>query len=118
MAIRVLLVDDDARFRRLARRALTADGIEVVGEAADGAEALRMAATLAPDVVLLDIGLPGMDGTEVARRLPDPPEGPAVILISSRGVDYGDRMAQGVAARGFIPKDALSSAAVRDLAEA
>lgn len=114
MGMRLLLVDDDERFRRLARRALVGDGLDLVGEAGDGAEALRLAAALMPDVVLLDIGLPDIQGPEIARRLPQPPEGPVVILISSRDAEYGARMALGVA-RGFIAKSALSGAAVREL---
>ena len=115
MVLRLLLVDDDARFRRLARLALAGDGLELVGEAGDGPQALRMAADLAPDIVLLDIGLPGLDGPEVARRLSDLTAGPVVILISSRDLDYGARMARGVA-KGFLAKSELSSAAVLDLA--
>lgn len=114
MVLRLLLVDDDPRFRQLARRALAGGELELVGEAGDGAEALRLVAALAPDVVLLDIGLPDLDGAEVARRLPGPPAGPVVILISSRDADYGVRMARGVA-RGFLAKSALSSAAVIEL---
>jgi DNA-binding NarL/FixJ family response regulator len=115
VSIRVLLVDDDARFRALARLALTGDGLEVVGEACDGQEALMLAAAVLPDLMLLDIGLPDLDGAEVARRLPAPPDGPIVILISSRDADYGTRMARGVA-RGFIVKSELSRAAVLHLA--
>jgi DNA-binding NarL/FixJ family response regulator len=70
---------------------------------------------LAPDLVLLDIGLPDLPGPEVARRLPRPPDGPVVIQISSRDAEYGARMARGVAS-GFIPKALLSTAAVREVA--
>lgn len=113
MALRLLLVDDDARFRAVARRALAGEGLELVGEAADGHEALRLTAALAPDVVLLDIGLPDLDGQEVARRLAAR-GGPPVILISSRDADYGARVARGLA-RGFIAKNALSAEAVLEL---
>lgn len=114
MVLRLLLVDDDPRFRQLARRVLAGEGLVLVGEAGDGQEALRLAAALSPDVVLLDIGLPDIDGAEVARRLPSPPAGPVVILISSRDAEYGVRMARGVAL-GFLAKSALSSAAVLGL---
>lgn len=113
--IRVLLVDDDERFRNLARRALAGEGLEVVGEAGDGQQALLLAAGVKPDLVLLDIGLPDLDGAQVARRLPAPPDGPIVILISSRDLDYGTRMARGVA-RGFLPKSALTRSAVLEMA--
>ncbi len=116
MALRLLLVDDDVRFRGLARRALAGEGLELVGEADGGVEALRMTEDLEPDVVLLDIGLPDLDGLEVARRL-KVPGGPTVILISSRDEDYGERVARGVA-RGFIAKSALSRARVLAMAGA
>lgn len=114
VALRLLLVDDDARFRAVARRALAGEGLEVVGEAGTGRAALRLSAALTPDVVLLDIGLPDVDGREVARRLRTPC-GPVVILISSRDEDYGGRVAQGLA-HGFIAKSALSSQAVLEMA--
>lgn len=111
MALRVVLVDDDARYRATARRALAADGVDVVAEVDDGQDAVAVVAACHPDVVLLDIGLPGIDGLEVARRLRAAPDGPAVILVSSRDPAYGARVAQGLAA-GFVPKDQLSLAAV------
>jgi DNA-binding NarL/FixJ family response regulator len=73
----VLIVDDHDGFRSSARALLEAEGFDVVGEAGDAASALAAAARLRPEVVLLDIQLPGIDGFEVAARLaatPDPPE--------------------------------------------
>ena len=64
-----------------------------------------------PDVVLLDIGLPDLDGVEVARRLAAAPNAPAIVLISTRDVEYGALVATGVAA-GYLPKDELSLAAI------
>ncbi len=113
--VTVLLVDDDGRFRRLARRALTLDGLDVVAEAADGRTALDAASECAPDVVVLDIGLPDIDGLEVARRLRDGDCRATVILISGRDAEYGRRVADGVAA-GFIPKDQLSGASIQAIA--
>src|SRR5882724_10265827 len=69
MPLRVLLVDDDERFRARAHRALTAEGIEIVAEVDTGAAVLAAAMQWQPDVVLLDLGLPDIDGVEVARRL-------------------------------------------------
>src|SRR5262245_46842124 len=89
--VTVLLVDDDERFRCLARQALSADGFEVIAEAADGRAALDAVSAWAPDVVLLDIGLPDVDGLEVARRLRDDGSCSTVILISSREAEYGQR---------------------------
>ena len=68
MAVRVLIVDDHAPFRALARMLLVADGFDVVGEAVDGADALVAAHDLRPDVVLLDVQLPGEDGFAVAEH--------------------------------------------------
>jgi DNA-binding NarL/FixJ family response regulator len=114
----LLIVDDHPAFRSLARKLLTAGGFEVVGEAADGHAAVVAARELRPDVVLVDIQLPGMDGFEVAERLRDGTAEPAVVLTSSRDrADYGPRL-EGCGARGFIPKAELSAAAVRALMEA
>jgi DNA-binding NarL/FixJ family response regulator len=101
----VLIVDDHLRFRATARRWLTRGGFDVVGEAADGAEALEAAARLRPDVVLLDVQLPDADGFEIAARLGD---SQAVVLTSTRdAAEFGDLVAQS-GARGFIPKPELS----------
>lgn len=67
--IRVLVVDDHALFRRGLSRVLEEAGLEVVGEAGDGAEAMRLAAELGPDVVLMDLHMPGVDGVEATRAL-------------------------------------------------
>ena len=106
----VLIVDDHEAFRAAARDLLEADGYEVVGEAADGETAIRQVARLHPDVVLLDVQLPGVDGFAIAERLAGSPVPPIVVLISSRDATvYGDRVAR-AAARGFIPKVRLSGA--------
>lgn len=108
----VLIVDDHGDFRASARTMLEGDGFLVVGEAADGDEAMVAADRLAPDIVLLDIQLPGEDGFAIAERLAVAPHAPAVVLISSRDASvYGPRLAQ-AAARGFIPKWALSGTAL------
>ncbi|HTE63501.1 MAG TPA: response regulator transcription factor [Solirubrobacteraceae bacterium] len=111
MPLRVVLVDDDERFRAAATRALAADGIDVVAEVADGEGVFGAVAEWQPDVVLLDIALPGIDGLEVARRLRSEPGGPVVVLISTRDTAYGRRVADGLAA-GFVPKHELSLAAI------
>lgn len=113
----ILIVDDHAAFRRLARALLQAEGLAVVGEAADGAEALAEAARLAPAVVLLDIQLPDMDGFAVAARLAMFAAAPQVILISSHdATEYGERIG-GAGELGFIRKDRLSGAAITALLE-
>ena len=108
MSARVLIVDDHAPFRALARRLLTADGFDIVGEAADGAAALDAARDLCPDIVLLDVQLPDLDGFWVAQALAGVRPSLAVVLVSSRaGSDYGSRVAMSPA-RGFIAKSDLS----------
>jgi DNA-binding NarL/FixJ family response regulator len=113
MAVRVLIVDDHASFRALARMVLDADGFDVVGEAGDGADAMTAARDLRPDVVLLDVQLPGLDGFGVAEALAQQPPAPVVVLVSTRSrTDYGRQVADSVA-HGFIAKAELSGAALR-----
>lgn len=110
--ITLVLVDDDDGFRRLARLALSSDGVDVVGEAVDGASAVATIDACDPEVVLLDIGLPDLGGREVATRLRDAGCTATVILISSRPSSFGDAAAAGVA-DGFIRKDRLSLDSIR-----
>ena len=107
-----LIVDDHAGFRALARRLLGSGGFDVVGEATGGRAGVAAARELRPDVVLLDIQLPDIDGFEVLARLRDGAAGPAVVLTSTRDrADYGERVDRS-GASGFIPKAELSGAAV------
>ncbi len=111
----VLIVDDHATFRASARALLEAEGFDVIGEAADGAGAVEAVAALRPDIVLLDIQLPGLDGISVAEQLASVPDPPAVVLISSRdAAAYGPRLRE-TPARGFIPKSGLSGEALAAL---
>ncbi|MDF2696582.1 MAG: response regulator [Labilithrix sp.] len=107
---RVLIVDDHVRFRATARRWLVSGGFDVVGEAADGAEALGAAARLRPDVILLDVQLPDIDGFEIAARVRSNGHCPTVILTSSRDAAEFGGLVERSGARGFIPKAELSSA--------
>ncbi|MEP6476269.1 MAG: response regulator transcription factor [Actinomycetota bacterium] len=108
----VLIVDDHEAFRTSARALLEADGFDVIGEAADGREAVEAVALLRPDVVLLDIQLPDEDGLAVAERLAAAADPPAVVLISSRdAAAYGPRLPASPA-RGFISKSGLSGDAL------
>lgn len=108
----MLIIDDHQEFRASARALLEAEGFRVVGEAADGVEAMEAVSALAPMVVLLDIRLPGPDGFTVAEQIAAEPDPPAVVLISSRDPSaYGPRLAQ-APARGFIAKRDLSAAAL------
>jgi DNA-binding NarL/FixJ family response regulator len=113
VATTVLIVDDHPSFRSVARLLLESEGYDVVGEAPDGERAIELAAELTPDVVLLDLNMPGIDGFEVARRMPD---GPSIVLVSSRDArDIGPLDAR---VRGFIPKGELSGAALRSVLSA
>jgi DNA-binding NarL/FixJ family response regulator len=111
----VVIADDHADFRVSARALLEAEGFSVIGEAADGAGALAAAARLRPDVLVLDVGLPDLDGFAVAERLAAEPGPPRVVLVSIReAAAYGGRL-RGAAACGFIPKRELSGAALAAL---
>ena len=111
----VLVVDDHADFREAASTLLEAEGFRVVGAAADGDAAMVAAERLRPEVVLLDIQLPGLDGFAVAELLARTSDPPAVVLISSReAAEYGRRL-DAAPVRGFIPKRALSGAALAAL---
>lgn len=111
----VLIVDDHEAFRQSASALLEAEGFAVLGEAADGVTAIVESERLHPDVVLLDIQLPDVDGFAVAERLAAAPEPPAVVLISSREAEaYGERL-ESAPTRGFIPKRELSGATLAAL---
>lgn len=111
----VLIVDDHPGFRASARRMLEAAGYAVIGEAGDGEEAVAVAGALAPDLVLLDVQLPGIDGFEVAARLRDLERAPEVVLTSSRDrADFGEAIAESPA-RGFIAKADLCAPALAEL---
>jgi DNA-binding NarL/FixJ family response regulator len=113
----LVIVDDHESFRSFARALLAADGFEVTGEAADGESALEEVARVHPDVVLLDVQLPDIDGFEVARRLASEPEAPVVVLTSSRDAsDYGTRLTTSPV-KGFISKRELSADALDELSK-
>jgi DNA-binding NarL/FixJ family response regulator len=115
MAETVLIVDDHAGFRAAARRLLEVEGYEVVGEAENGLMAIDAARRLRPDVVLLDVQLPDLDGFKVAESLCGGGGGPAVVLTSSRDPsDYGPCLAS-TPACGFVPKAELSAEGIADI---
>jgi DNA-binding NarL/FixJ family response regulator len=114
-APKILVVDDHDGFRATARRVLERDGWTVVGEAADGRSGLAAVEALMPDVVLLDIGLPDIDGFQVAESLATTANAPSVVLVSSRDPEtYRVRLRTSPVV-GFVAKDALDGAALRAL---
>ena len=119
MTFGLLIVDDNRQFLEAARALLEREGMRVVGVAATSAQALRRAAELRPDVVLVDIALGGESGFDVARSLAENADSaaPAVILMSTYSeADFPDLIAQSVAT-GFLPKQELSADAVRQIAD-
>lgn len=105
--LQVVVADDHP----LVRGGLTAllgtlDGMQVVGEAADGAAALRLVETAAPDVVVMDLGMPGVDGVEATRRIVERHAGVAVLILTMSDDDRSLAAAMRVGARGYLLKDA------------
>jgi DNA-binding NarL/FixJ family response regulator len=110
MSVRVLIADDQALIRTGFRMILDAEpGIEVVGEATDGAEALELAASLDPDVILMDIRMPNLDGLEATRRLTGgdstSKDGPKVLILTTFDLNEYVYEALRAGASGFLLKD-------------
>jgi DNA-binding NarL/FixJ family response regulator len=107
VSIRVLVADDQALVRAGFRKILEADAeIEVVGEAADGIEAVARARELEPDVVLMDIRMPGLDGIAATRQLAaEMKEGPRVLVLTTFGLEEYVYEALRAGASGFLLKD-------------
>lgn len=118
-ALRVLLADDHQLLRQAIRRALEDAGMEIVGEAGDGAEAVRLIDRTAPDIVVMDVSMPVLDGIEATRRIhaaaPDLP----VVVLTMHGEARLRKEAIDAGAAGFLTKDASMTevvALVRDAA--
>jgi DNA-binding NarL/FixJ family response regulator len=112
--MRVLLVDDQELVRSGFAMLLGAqDDIEIVGEAGDGAAAVEQAAALAPDVVLMDVRMPGMDGIEATRRIVDAQPGTKVLVLTTFDLDEYVYAAIQAGASGFLLKDAPAADLVR-----
>jgi DNA-binding NarL/FixJ family response regulator len=115
MSLSTLIVDDHAGFRASARVLLELEGYRVVGEAVDGATAVSAAESLRPDLVLLDVQLPDIEGFDVARQMLVRGFTRLVVLVSSRDEsDYGDRI-RTCGALGFVPKGELSGERLQEL---
>ncbi len=111
--IRVVLVDDHSLVRRAVREAVSVADIEVVGEADSGEAALELVPRLRPDVLLLDIGLPGINGLDVVRDLAQRLPGTRIVMLTASGADPDVLEAMQHGAAGFLTKDVAPDALVR-----
>ena len=103
--VRVLIVDDQAPFRSAARMVVEmSDGFEVAGEAQSGEEGVELAAKLRPDLVLMNVYLPGFDGLEATRRITATGHAPRVLVMSTHESEEFAEAALGAGAIAFIPK--------------
>jgi DNA-binding NarL/FixJ family response regulator len=119
MAVRVLVVDDQAPFRLAARMVVeAADGFEVVGEVESGEDSVERARELDPDLVLMDVNLPGIDGLEATRRILAASNRVVVLLLSTyEEAEYAPRVAE-CGAAAYIPKAAFGPDRLRQAWEA
>ena len=115
MRLRCLIVDDSDSFLASASRLLAAQGVEVVGCASSGAEALQLARKLEPDVALVDVQLGREDGLELTRRLAATVPVTRVILISSHSQNELAELVSDSPAAGFLPKASLGADAIVEL---
>jgi DNA-binding NarL/FixJ family response regulator len=113
MALRCLIVDDNRSYLEAATALLERQGMTVVGVTSTGDEAVRLAAELVPDVVLVDISLGGESGFDLARRLAEagPPRPPVILISTHAEADFADLIDQTPVA-GFVPKSQLSASAI------
>ena len=112
--VRVLIVDDQEPYRRaMAAVVEETDGFVVVGSATSGEGSLEAAAGLAPDLVLMDVNLPGIDGIEAARRLASDPDGPVVVLLSTYDEDQFELA--GCGASAYVAKAAFGPDRLSDV---
>ena len=117
MRPRILIVDDDPSFLGTVRVLLESEGFDVVGEALNGLDAVAEATRLVPDLVLVDVNLPDIDGFEVVERIADAADAPPVVLTSIRSAeDFGSLVAKS-RATAFITKAELTGEALAGFLE-
>jgi DNA-binding NarL/FixJ family response regulator len=108
-SVRVLIVDDQEPFRSAARLVVElTDGFEVAGEAATGEEGIALVAELAPDLVLMDIKMPGMDGLDATRRIAADTPSTRVVVLSTYAAEEYEHLAIEAGAIAFVSKSDLS----------
>lgn len=115
MTVRVLIVDDQAPFRSAARMVVElTDGFEVLAEAETGEEAVEKALSLGPDLVLMDVNLPGIDGLEATRRILAEADSIRVLVLSTyEANEFGPRATE-AGAIGFVSKSAFTPDTLED----
>jgi DNA-binding NarL/FixJ family response regulator len=112
-SIRVLIADDHPLFAKTLEALLSGTrGIEVVGTAADGLEAVALSATLCPDIVLMDVEMPHLDGFAATRRVRELGVGAAVIILTASGDPEKSQLAAEAGALGYLTKDRIGEALV------
>jgi DNA-binding NarL/FixJ family response regulator len=112
MRPRIVIVDDDPTFLATVRLLLEAEGFEVVGEALTGLDGVAAATELDPNLVLVDVGLPDIDGFEVVERITAGADPPPVVLTSIRSADDFGSLVETSRARAFITKDDITGEAL------
>ena len=106
--VRVLVVDDQALFRRVMSAVVDeTEGFVLVGSAASGEESIVAARVLRPDLILMDVNLPGIDGMEATRRLREDTTAAAIVLLSTYDEDDWDGQVQECGAVAYVPKSAF-----------
>lgn len=114
-SVRVLIVDDQKPFREASHMVVEmTDGFEVVGEAENGEEAVAMASDLRPDLVLMDVQMPGIDGLEATRRIMQLDPSPRVLVMSTHESGSYEEPALAAGAIAFIPKSEFSMDALEE----
>ncbi len=105
MTIRLLLADDHTMVRQSMRRSMEEAGFEIVGEAADGRQAVELAAEFVPDVVLMDVSMPVLGGIEATRRIRGAPDAPQVVMLTMHVDADVVRQSLQAGAVGYLTKD-------------
>jgi DNA-binding NarL/FixJ family response regulator len=114
----VLIADDHRLFAQALEAILgTDDRIEVVGHARDGAEAVELAVSLAPDVILMDIAMPGMDGFEATRRIRDRRPGACILMLTGSNSRADVDRARKAGAAGYVTKDRIAAELIDAIVE-
>jgi DNA-binding NarL/FixJ family response regulator len=109
-SIRVLIADDHRLFAQALEAILATDGrIEIAGHAQDGAEAVELARSLDPDVILMDIGMPGMDGFEATRQIRSRDKGACVLMLTGSNSRSDVDLAREAGAAGYVTKDRIAA---------